>query len=105
MIEEKYQTLGFHDRKIDGPLRLVFAGRPLMDGKRLCDYPIEAKRRKWTSKPYVGIVWIVRFHIEPQTSFEWGSDSTVEDRRRNLETERPVKIDAKHTRPETPQRT
>lgn len=71
-IEEKYNEFGLHDRTIDGPLRLVFNGRTLMDGKRLCDYKLDSKREKW-SKPYVGIIWVVPFHIEAQESCQWGS--------------------------------
>ena len=52
-IEDRYNQLGLHDRTIDGPLRLVFNGRTLTDGKRLCDYKLDSKREKW-SRPYVG---------------------------------------------------
>ena len=85
-IEHRYNELGFHDKSIDGPLRLVFGGRTFVDGDRLCDYPLETKRNKW-SKPYVGIVWIVPFHIDAKKSHEWGSCSNLEEREQNLPTE------------------
>ena len=59
MIEDRYLALGLHDKSVEGPLRLVYGGETLVDGKRLCDYAVEKRRNTW-STPYAGINIIIR---------------------------------------------
>lgn len=50
--------------KGDAPLKLIYAGKVLRPGTRFGDYNWKGEVWKW-SHPYVGVIWISPYHVEP----------------------------------------
>ncbi|OQR81308.1 hypothetical protein THRCLA_11840 [Thraustotheca clavata] len=75
-IQERYEKAGHFNPLIDPPLRLLYGGKEMIDGKRLIDYlphriPPQCQKLSW-AKPYSGVIWVSPLEVRAQFAKKFG---------------------------------